>query len=80
MDLERELKVFEEKLPELLKQHAGKFVLIHEDDVVDFYNAYEDAIRAGYEKFGPTPFLVKKIEVEHRVRFFGRLHGCPTSH
>jgi hypothetical protein len=34
-------------LPDL-KEQQGKFVLIHGDEVVDFYVAYEDAIKAGY--------------------------------
>jgi hypothetical protein len=47
MALEQELATYKAKLPDL-KEQQGKFVLIHGDEVVDFYVAYEDAIKAGY--------------------------------
>jgi hypothetical protein len=56
MALEKELATYRNKLTEL-KEHEGKFVLIHGDEVVDFFAAYEDAIKAGYQKFSLEPFL-----------------------
>ncbi|HVW76208.1 MAG TPA: hypothetical protein VHB45_01255 [Alloacidobacterium sp.] len=61
MTLEKELATYQEKLPEL-KQHEGKFVLIHGNEVVDFFSTYDDAIKAGYQKFNLAPFLVKQIQ------------------
>ncbi len=58
MALEKELKTYEANA-EKWTENNGKFVLIHGDDVVDFFAAYEDAIKAGYQKFGLDPFLVK---------------------
>jgi hypothetical protein len=60
MALEKELATYQAKLPEL-KQHEGKFVLICEDEVVDTFSSYEDALKEGYKKFGLKPFLVKQI-------------------
>jgi hypothetical protein len=80
MALERELETYKNKLPEL-KAHEGKYVLIHGDDVVDFFSAYEDAIKAGYEEFGLEPFLVKQIHALEKVQFITRLLDvplCPT--
>ena len=61
MALEKELATYKAKLPEL-KANAGKFVLIHGDDVVDTFSSYDDALKCGYDKFGLEPFLVKRIE------------------
>jgi hypothetical protein len=58
-------------LPDL-KEHQGKFVLIHGDEVVDYYVAYEDAIKAGYDKFKLEPFLVKQVSVTEAVHQFTR--------
>jgi hypothetical protein len=69
--LETELATYEAKLPEL-KRHEGKFVLIHGDEVVDFFSTYEDAIKAGYQKFGLESFLVKKVAVTEPIFFFTR--------
>jgi hypothetical protein len=81
MALERELATYEKKLPEL-KANEGKFVLIHGDDVVDMFSSYEDAIKAGYQKFSLMPFLVKQIQAVERVQFVSRLvhPGAVTGH
>lgn len=60
MALEKELATYQEKLSEL-KQHEGKFVLIHDSEIVDLFSTYEDAIKAGYQQFNLDPFLVKQI-------------------
>ncbi len=72
MALERELAVFQQKLPEFTAEHAGKYVLIHGNDVVDFFTSYEDAIKAGYAKFGLDPFLVKQVQAIEQVHFISR--------
>jgi hypothetical protein len=71
MALEKELQTYKTKLPEL-KEHQGKFVLIHGDDVVDFFAAYEDALKAGYQKFKLEPFLVKQVSVVETVQHVTR--------
>ncbi len=72
MALERELAVFNQKLPEFKAEHEGKFVLIHGDDVVEFFSSYDDAINAGYSKFRLEPFLVKQIRALEQVQFVSR--------
>lgn len=59
--LEKEMNVFDKQLPDLLEKSAGKFVLIKEDEIIGVYEAREDALRAGYEKFRQEPFLVREI-------------------
>ncbi len=61
MALERELATYERKRRELAEL-AGKFVLVHGDDIVGCFGTYDDAIKAGYQQFGLEPFLVKRIE------------------
>jgi hypothetical protein len=78
MALEKELATYRDKLSEL-KEHEGKFVLIHDDTVVDFFAAYEDAIKAGYQKYGlDNPFLVKQICETATVQYITR-HIVPSS-
>jgi hypothetical protein len=48
MALEKELATYKRKLPEL-KDQEGKFALIHQDEVIDFFSTYEDAIKSGYQ-------------------------------
>jgi hypothetical protein len=78
MALEKELQTYKTKLPELLADE-GKFVLIHGDEVVDVFGTYEDAIKAGYAKFGLDAFLVKQVQSIEQVQFISRFVTCPTS-
>lgn len=71
MALEKELETYTKKLPEW-KEHEGKFVLIHGENVEDFFATYEDAIKAGYQKFKLEAFLVKQVHSIEYVHFISR--------
>ena len=71
MPLEQEVETYQRELPKLLDQ-AGQFVLIHGKDVAGFFETYSDALQAGYDKFYPQAFMVKKIEAVEPVLFFSR--------
>ena len=70
--LEQERRTYEEKKPELLSASAGKFVVIHGDEVAGVWDTQEDALRAGYGRFKLEPFLVKEISEVERVHYFTR--------
>src|SRR5437660_11909922 len=72
MALEKELQTYNAKLAEL-REHEGKFVLIHGSDIVDYFSTYDDAIKEGYQKFGLEPFLVKQIQSLEQVQLVSRL-------
>jgi len=72
MALEKELETYKKKLPELKAQHEGKFVLIRGEEIVDTFSTYEDAIKAGYQKFKAEPFLVKQVLAVEPVFFVSR--------
>ena len=71
MALEREMSTYEANVSGWV-DHAGKFVLIHGEDVVDFFAAYEDALKAGYQKFGLDQFLVKQINTVGAAQYITR--------
>jgi hypothetical protein len=59
--LTKEYETYKAHLPELVKDE-GKFVLVHEAEVAGTYPSYQDALLAGYKKFGlKKTFLVKQI-------------------
>lgn len=72
MALERELAVYNARLPEWT-EHEGKYVLIHGDRVVEFFSTYEDAIKVGYAQFQLDPFLVKRVQTIEQVHYVTRL-------
>lgn len=77
MALEKELQTYEANVGNWTEQ-AGKFVLIRGEEVVDFFAAYEDAIKAGYQKFGLDQFLVKQVNTVGAVQYITR-HVMPHS-
>ncbi len=68
--LDRELETYEREKEDLLGRAAGKFVLIHVEEVVGPYDSETDAIAEGYRRFGNVPFLVKRVlEVDTPINF-----------
>lgn len=59
--LKKELRTFEDRLPELLGSANGKWVLIHDDDLIGTFESRLDAINQGYQTLGNVPFLVKEV-------------------
>jgi hypothetical protein len=71
MILDREMAVYRAKLPELLEKDAGRYVLIHGDDVIGIWDTQAQAIDEGYERWLFEAFLVKKIVANEQPIFVG---------
>lgn len=70
MKLKQEYETYQAHKEELLAKHEGQFVLIRENEIVGVFASYDDALKAGLNKFGNVPFLVKKIERDEKINFF----------
>lgn len=57
----KELHFFEKHRSEYLKHHEGQFVLIKGNEFVGAYTTEEEAYKAGVDRFGNSPFLIKKV-------------------
>ncbi len=66
--LSEEMATYAAHREELLGRARGKYVLIREDRVLGEFESRQDALQRGYEEFGSTPFLVKRV-VETEVPF-----------
>jgi hypothetical protein len=74
LPLQHELEVFEAHRAELVGRAAGKYALVHGDEIAGVFDTENDAIRDGYGRFGNEPFLVKLIEpVDTPERFVSNL-------
>jgi hypothetical protein len=75
--LDIELKYFEQNRKEWFKHHAGKFALVvrrhlgylEKATIFNFYDNFENALKAGYDHCGVAPFLIKEILLEDRIEF-----------
>ena len=75
---DREQRTFEARKAELLRQE-GQYVVIQGEVVAGVWPAYEDALEAGYTRFGLNPFLVQQIRNEEPVTVISRFVApCPT--
>ena len=59
--LQKELAYFEKHKQEYLKLYKGQFVLIKGEQPVQAFTTDQEAYRAGLEKFGNQPFLIKQV-------------------
>lgn len=71
MNLHQELEAYKKALPTLVSEE-GKFALVIGDSLVGVYESYADALSAGYDRAGLTPFLVKRIAANEMVAYFSR--------
>lgn len=82
--LERELETYKKHLVPLVREHAGRHVLISGDEVVSVWDTRRDALQVAYGKFGVnTPFLVKQIDINEpgalELYFSGGAEVCLSS-
>jgi predicted RNA-binding protein with PIN domain len=72
--LQREQATYETHRADLVERAAGKYALIHGDEIVAVFDTQADAIGDGYRRYGNTPFMVKHVEaVETPHNFVSRL-------
>jgi hypothetical protein len=78
MGLEHEMSVYQTHLAEWLPEE-GNYIVIKGDDIIHTHSAdYSNALKVGFERFGPVSFLVKKISRYEPVHYFSRdLRLCP---
>lgn len=72
MGLERELAVYNEHLMDLLPANEGKYFVVKAEDVLGVFDSLDQALAAGYEKYGDVDFLVKQIHAVEPIEYFSR--------
>ena len=77
--LKAEYEFYKATKKQLLEEgREGKFVLIREKAIIDFFNTEKEAYEEGVKKFGTTPFLIQKVSqdepIESIQHFYVSLH------
>ena len=71
--LEQEYNFFLSHLKEFSKTHLNEFVVIKYEQVIGFFDSYENALRTGLARFGSQPpFFIKEVKEEEEIHYF---HG-----
>jgi hypothetical protein len=67
-ELKADFQLFESRRKEWSREHEGKYVVMHNGEVVGFFDDYGAGLRAGIAKFGArTEFLVQQVCEEEPV-------------
>jgi len=54
-------EAFVQKLPELLETHRGKFALMHDGQIVEFFDTAGDAFRTGIKLYHDQDFSIQEV-------------------
>jgi hypothetical protein len=65
--LAEERATYFDRLPELVREHEGRFVLIKGQNVAGVFCDHSAALREGYRRFGIVPFLVRQVAATEPV-------------
>jgi hypothetical protein len=69
-------EAFLQKLPELIVTHRGKFALMHQRSIVEFFDSAGDAYRAGQKLFQDQQFSIQEVtDIPVDLGFFS--HALP---
>lgn len=64
--LEDYIDIFMELLPEMIKEHKGKWTIIGEDmKPLGFFETIGEAFCSGVDKYGQVPMLVREVSKEY---------------
>jgi len=67
----REEAAYARERERLLRDHLGKFVVVHQDEVFGPFDTLGEATLEGYRHFGDVPIIVKDIQPEGPPDFVG---------
>lgn len=48
---------------ELETDHLGKWMIVHEEELVDIFDTFEEVASKAVERFGRGPYLIREIGV-----------------
>ena len=57
-------EAFEKQLPRLLQTHAGKYALLRDKKVVEFFDSVGDAVKYGRDNFPDNLYSVQLVTQE----------------
>jgi hypothetical protein len=59
--IEQEIAAFRRMQADLESRALGKWVLVHDEQVVDLFDSFEGAAEHAVRRFGRGPYLIRQI-------------------
>ena len=60
-DIDTEIEAYERIRPDLEVQHTGKWVLVHDGQLINTFNDFEAAASEAVRSFGRGPYLIRQV-------------------
>jgi hypothetical protein len=60
-EVDRNYEVFRNLLAELSEAHPGEYAIMHDGQVIDFFDTFRDAVLFGHATFGEGRFSVQEV-------------------
>jgi len=60
--IDRANKWFEKHLPQLLRKHKGKWIVIFENELIGVYDTFSEAYHHGIEEIGSEQIFVRQVK------------------
>ena len=74
-DIDREIAAYERIRDSLEADHFGKWVVFHDEELIDVFEDFQDAAQTAVERFGRGPYLIKCVGEGPRVLPASVLYG-----
>ena len=68
MNLKENIAAYDQLKDDLELEHFGKWVVFHDGELVDFYDAFQEAAADAAKQFGNGPYLIRRIGDPSTVR------------
>lgn len=76
-EIARNYVAFQKQLPNLLKTHAGKFALMREEKIIDFFDTARDAYIAGQRLYSADQLFSIQQVIESPIDLGYFSHALP---
>ncbi len=63
--LDKEIAAYNQMRDDLLKHHAGKFVVIKDESLIGAYDNFNNAATEATRRFGKGPYLIRQVGGEN---------------
>ena len=60
-DLDEEIAAYESMIDDLVAKHTGKWVVVHDRQLIGVYESFELAAADAIKQFGSGPYLISRV-------------------
>ena len=60
-DIEKDIIAYESMRSDIENRHIGEWALIHDEELIGVFTAFEEAAAVAVARFGRGPYLIRQI-------------------